>query len=81
MRSREGEPRRDQRGCAPRPADGHIAKPWRTGIDRHAARHRREFRRDWWHIDFIHGFDGVELAAGDAYGDAKFKNTDEQRPS
>src|SRR5258708_27645310 len=20
-----------------------------------------EFRRDWWHIDFIHGFDGVEL--------------------
>src|SRR5439155_706998 len=37
-----------------------------------------EFRRDWWHIDFIHGFDGVELAAGDAYGDAKFKNTQEQ---
>jgi len=28
-----------------------------------------EFRRDWWHIDFIHGFDGVELAAGDAYGE------------
>src|SRR3954467_6871426 len=20
-----------------------------------------EFRRDWWHIDFIHGFDGVAL--------------------
>jgi methionine synthase II (cobalamin-independent) len=39
-----------------------------------------EFRRDWWHIDFIHGFDGVELASGDAYGDAKFKNTDEQPP-
>ena len=39
-----------------------------------------EFRRDWWHIDFIHGFDGVELAAGDACGDAKFKNTDEQPP-
>src|SRR5713226_3307581 len=39
-----------------------------------------EFRRDWWHIDFIHGFDEVELAAGDAYGDAKFKNTDEQPP-
>ena len=39
-----------------------------------------EFRRDWWHIDFIHGFDGVELARGDAYGDAKFKNTDEQPP-
>ena len=39
-----------------------------------------EFRRDWWHIDFIHGFDGVELAVGDAYGDAKFKNTEEQPP-
>ena len=39
-----------------------------------------EFRRDWWHIDFIHGFGGVELAAGDAYGDAKFKNTEEQPP-
>jgi len=39
-----------------------------------------EFRRDWWHIDFIHGFDGVELATGDAYGEAKFKNTDEQPP-
>jgi 5-methyltetrahydropteroyltriglutamate--homocysteine methyltransferase len=39
-----------------------------------------EFRRDWWHIDFLHGFDGVELAEGDAYGDAKFKNTDEQPP-
>ena len=39
-----------------------------------------EFRRDWWHIDFISGFDGVELAAGDAYGDAKFKNTEEQPP-
>src|SRR2546426_4129543 len=25
-------------------------------------------------------FDGVELAAGDAYGDAKFKNTEEQPP-
>jgi 5-methyltetrahydropteroyltriglutamate--homocysteine methyltransferase len=39
-----------------------------------------EFRRDWWHIDFIHGFDGVELAKGDAYGEAKFKGTDEQPP-
>jgi len=39
-----------------------------------------EFRRDWWHIDFIHGFDGVELATGDAYGEAKFKDTDEQPP-
>jgi 5-methyltetrahydropteroyltriglutamate--homocysteine methyltransferase len=39
-----------------------------------------EFRRDWWHIDFIHGFDGVELSTGNAYGDAKFKDTDEQPP-
>src|SRR5258708_14823015 len=39
-----------------------------------------EFRRDWWHIEFIHGFERVELAAGDAYGDAKFKNTEEQPP-
>jgi methionine synthase II (cobalamin-independent) len=39
-----------------------------------------EFRRDWWHIDFIHGFDGVELSTGNAYGDAKFKGTDEQPP-
>ena len=39
-----------------------------------------EFRRDFWHIDFIDGFDGVELAKGDAYGDAKFKNSDEQPP-
>src|SRR5207237_4592573 len=39
-----------------------------------------EFRRDWWHIDFLHGFDGVQLAKGDAYGEAKFKGTDEQPP-
>src|SRR5215208_6004071 len=39
-----------------------------------------EFRRDWWHIDFLHGFDGVELSKGNAYGDAKFKNTEEQPP-
>jgi 5-methyltetrahydropteroyltriglutamate--homocysteine methyltransferase len=39
-----------------------------------------EFRRDWWHIDFLHGFDGVQLSYGDVYGDAKFKNTDEQPP-
>ena len=39
-----------------------------------------EFRRDWWHIDFLSGFDGVTLSSGDAYGDAKFKNTDEQPP-
>ncbi len=39
-----------------------------------------EFRRGWWHVDFLHGFDGVELSSGNAYGDAKFKNTDEQPP-
>src|SRR5260221_11217458 len=39
-----------------------------------------EFRRDWWHIDFLAGFDGVTLSSGDAYGDAKFKGTDEQPP-
>ena len=40
-----------------------------------------EFRRDWWHIDFLHGFDGVELSTGDIYGEAKFKNTSEQPPT
>jgi 5-methyltetrahydropteroyltriglutamate--homocysteine methyltransferase len=41
-----------------------------------------EFRRDWWHIDFLHGFDGVELStSGDVYRNAKFKNTDEQPPT
>jgi 5-methyltetrahydropteroyltriglutamate--homocysteine methyltransferase len=40
-----------------------------------------EFRRDWWHIDFLHGFDGVELGQSDIYGDAKFKNTHEQPPT
>src|SRR4051812_45807493 len=41
-----------------------------------------EFRRDWWHIDFLHGFDGIELShTGDIYGDAKFKNIDEQPPT
>jgi 5-methyltetrahydropteroyltriglutamate--homocysteine methyltransferase len=39
-----------------------------------------EFRRGWWHVDFLHGFDGVELSSGNAYGEAKFKNTDEQPP-
>jgi 5-methyltetrahydropteroyltriglutamate--homocysteine methyltransferase len=40
-----------------------------------------EFRRDWWHIDFLAGFDGVELGTGDIYGEAKFKNTHEQPPT
>jgi 5-methyltetrahydropteroyltriglutamate--homocysteine methyltransferase len=39
-----------------------------------------EYRRDWWHIDFLSNFDGVTLSKGDAYGDAKFKNTEEQPP-
>jgi 5-methyltetrahydropteroyltriglutamate--homocysteine methyltransferase len=40
-----------------------------------------EFRRDFWHIDFLHGFDGVELSTGDIYGEAKFKGTHEQPPT
>jgi len=39
-----------------------------------------EFRRDWWHIDFLAGFDGVTLSTGDAYGEARFKATAEQPP-
>ncbi len=39
-----------------------------------------EYRRDWWHIDFLAGFDGVTLDKGDAYGEAKFKGTEEQPP-
>jgi 5-methyltetrahydropteroyltriglutamate--homocysteine methyltransferase len=36
-----------------------------------------EFRRDWWHIDFIHGFDGVELTENKF---ATFHGTGEQPP-
>jgi len=36
-----------------------------------------EFRRDFWHIDFIHGFDGVDLTANKAH---TFHATDEQPP-
>jgi methionine synthase II (cobalamin-independent) len=36
-----------------------------------------EFRRDWWHIDFIHGFDGVELTVNRF---ATFQGVDEQPP-
>ena len=25
-----------------------------------------EFRRDWWHIDFLRGFDGVETSTRDS---------------
>jgi len=40
-----------------------------------------EFRRDYWHIDFLHGFDGVELGTADIYGDAKFQTNHEQPPT
>src|SRR5205809_3840591 len=36
-----------------------------------------QFRRDWWHIDFIHGFDGVDLTVNRF---ATFQGTDEQPP-
>jgi 5-methyltetrahydropteroyltriglutamate--homocysteine methyltransferase len=39
-----------------------------------------EFRRDWWHIDFLHGFDGVDLTQPQYAKGAEFKNTDEQPP-
>jgi 5-methyltetrahydropteroyltriglutamate--homocysteine methyltransferase len=36
-----------------------------------------EFRRDWWHIDFIHGFDGVDLTTNKTH---TFHASDEQPP-
>jgi len=36
-----------------------------------------EFRRDWWHIDFIHGFDGVDLTTNKQH---TFHASDEQPP-
>jgi len=36
-----------------------------------------EFRRDWWHIDFIHGFDGVDLTVNQTH---TFHASDEQPP-
>ena len=39
-----------------------------------------EFRRDWWHIDFLHGFDGVDITQPQYAKGAEFKNTDEQPP-
>jgi 5-methyltetrahydropteroyltriglutamate--homocysteine methyltransferase len=36
-----------------------------------------EFRRDWWHIDFIHGFDGIDLTANKTH---TFHASDEQPP-
>ncbi len=41
-----------------------------------------EFRRDWWHIDFLAGFDGVELKhEGDVYFDTRFKGADPKPPT
>ena len=41
-----------------------------------------EFRRDWWHIDFLAGFDGVDLRReGDAYFDTRFKGADPKPPT
>src|SRR6185436_18708873 len=36
-----------------------------------------EFRRDFWHMDFIHGFDGIDLTVNKF---ATFHATDEQPP-
>src|SRR3990170_4291335 len=38
-----------------------------------------EFRRDWWHIDFLRGFDGVETIQGATFG-VRFQGADEQPP-
>lgn len=38
-----------------------------------------EFRRDWWHIDFLRGFDGVTTVQGVTIG-VHFQGTDEQPP-
>jgi 5-methyltetrahydropteroyltriglutamate--homocysteine methyltransferase len=41
-----------------------------------------EFRRDWWHIDFIAGFDGIELVAEeDPYHGIQFKGADAKPPT
>src|SRR5262249_57785943 len=37
-----------------------------------------EFRRDWWHIDFLRGFDGVETST-QSFG-VRFEGADEQPP-
>ncbi len=41
-----------------------------------------EFRRDWWHIDFLSGFDGVTLKyeQGDPYHGAQFKAVEAKPP-
>ena len=38
-----------------------------------------EYRRDWWHIDFLRGFDGVTTVEGKTFG-VHFKDSDEQPP-
>ena len=41
-----------------------------------------EFRRDWWHIDFIAGFDGIELEReGDSYHGVQFKGVEAKPPT
>jgi 5-methyltetrahydropteroyltriglutamate--homocysteine methyltransferase len=41
-----------------------------------------EFRRDWWHIDFLSGFDGVELRQEeDPYHGIQFKGTAAKPPT
>ncbi|HXK23526.1 MAG TPA: 5-methyltetrahydropteroyltriglutamate--homocysteine S-methyltransferase, partial [Myxococcota bacterium] len=37
-----------------------------------------EFRRDWWHLDFLSGFDGIGLKASTAL---KFQGVDEIPPT
>ena len=40
-----------------------------------------EFRRDWWHVDFISGFHGIELRReGDSYHGVQFKGVEAQPP-
>jgi 5-methyltetrahydropteroyltriglutamate--homocysteine methyltransferase len=41
-----------------------------------------EFRRDWWHIDFLAGFDGVTLKSdeGDPYHGSQFKAVEAKPP-
>ena len=41
-----------------------------------------EFRRDWWHIDFLSGFDGIELRQeDDPYHGVQFKGTEAKPPT
>ena len=41
-----------------------------------------EFRRDFWHIDFLHGFDGVDIRHDiDVLQDTKFKGTHPKPPT